>query len=583
MEQISEQCVTGHHVLEAAMQRSAAGFGIVDRRQGLIFANPVFTELAGRYRRQGGKPPMLSVDEGSVRVEGHDVLDLLNGQDAWQATCAGGRSSDGEPGCFVSIVSLDSPPSNDRALVEVHPPHATDASTGERVRRGELDELTGLPTLRAFKAMLGKTIAKMGDGGGCAAVLFVDLDGFKLVNDTSGHAVGNDVLKIVGARIRQHIRRSDLAARAGGDEFVVLLPAIGGAEDAGRVANAILDSLSAPIGVCGHKVHIGASIGIAVAPVDATETDTLLEMADAAMYRVKRRGRNGFEFYGSSCAVERTRRSTLERDLRAAVETSQLVMYYQPIIDVRTGMARLYEALIRWRHPERGLLLPEDFLPFLEETGAVCQIGDWVVGQVAADMGKIVRSGRPDTMATINIDPRHWVMGDLGATLDRAVAINGIGHKNIALEIVENNLMHDLRWSRDWLQAIRDRGTEILLDDFGAGHAAFNYFMELPFDFVKIDRSILKRCPKNRVSLTLIQSVKFIARQLGIEVVAEGVETSLQHEIIKAGGIGLAQGYHYCRPMPFDRLYALLQDEADHPRQPYFELSGREGAMASCA
>ncbi|MCB9948335.1 MAG: EAL domain-containing protein [Rhodospirillaceae bacterium] len=432
-----------------------------------------------------------------------------------------------------------------------------------------MDDLTGLSTLRVFRVGLREALARAEQTGRAVAVLFADLDGFKLVNDTLGHTVGNRVLAAVGTRIRQQIRRSDMAARVGGDEFVVLLPEITCPDDAGRVAGALLGALDAPIEVDGHKIKIGASIGIAVAPDDSTDVDKLLEMADVAMYRVKKLGKRRFEFFASFCAGERSRRSSIEGQLRSALDGDQFVMHYQPIVDPGTGHACFFEALIRWQHPDRGLLLPHEFVPFLDETRLICQVGEWAVGRVAADAATLVRSGRPNAVVTINIDPKQWVMGDLAATIDRAVESNAIQHRNIALEIVESTMIQDFVWTREWLTAIREKGTTVFLDDFGSGYAALNYFMELPFDFVKIDRSILKRCPGDRVSLTLIQSIKFLARQLGIMVVAEGVETAFQHELIRTGGIPLAQGFHYCRPLPLDVLMSLFEPEAENSPDAY--------------
>ena len=543
--------------IAAALAVGSTPVAVLDRAGRVIFANIAFRqaidELLGNADVDGDS---LIERLCPASGDGRDVIAEALASGAWQGVIDRPRATSSSGGARVLLTRSASLPPTSLLLEIVRAGPPACAGPDSPASSTGCDDLTGLPTRSALFERLAQ-ILRDPAGGRRAALLFIDLDGFKLVNDTLGHHVGDQLLRAVAQRLTARIRASDLAVRLGGDEFAILLDSIQAPADAGRVAADICSSLCEVVSIGENALSLSASVGIAIAPDDATDMELLLRLADAAMYRAKRSSGKGYQYYAAQSGGGPRRARTLESELRRALRENELAVHYQPIVRPATGAIAHCEALLRWRHPERGLLRPGGFLRTAEDAHLLVSIGEWVLDRVASDAAAIVANFGADIAISVNIDPKQWIAADLPALVDRALQAHSMPYDNLALEVVETHLIRDFDRARRVLETTRSRGARTLLDDFGSGHAALNYFIELPFDYVKIDRSIVAHCPRGMIGFSMIQAIKFLARQLRVGVIAEGVENRLQHTAMRTGGIELAQGFHYFPPMPLDQLLRL--------------------------
>ena len=424
------------------------------------------------------------------------------------------------------------------------------------------DILTDLPNRMLFKDRLGLAVIQAKRKLTELAVMFVDLDRFKLVNDTLGHVKGDELLQQVATRLKDCLRRGDTLARQGGDEFTIVLPELRDREDAKAIADKFLECLHKPFDLDGHEVHISASIGIAIYPTDGESIDELLRHADIAMYQVKALGKNGHSFYHNSMLDASHQKIALEQSLRKALELNELEMYYQPQVDVATGRIIGAEGLMRWNHPQRGLLSAGEFLPFAEENGLMLPISDWMLGALCRDLLQWNAAGGESIRLSLNLSPQYLDRGDFFEKMRGALTRYGISPAQIEVEITENICIRNPQYAIEQLNKLCQLGVSVAIDDFGTGYSSLSYLHRFPIHTIKIDQSFVKEIHDENGHYPVILAIISIARGLGLHLVAEGVETEVQERYLQANGCTTMQGYLYHRPISLASFIDVLQDQS---------------------
>jgi diguanylate cyclase (GGDEF)-like protein len=412
------------------------------------------------------------------------------------------------------------------------------------------DELTGLPNRNLFRERIASALARLQRRSGYMAMHLIDLDRFKGINDTLGHPVGDRLLNAVGQRLQAAVRRSDTVARLGGDEFVVLNARLTQPEEAGRMAQRLLDALAAPFNIDGHRVHITASVGIALAPGDGVDPDELMKKSDMALYAAKADGRGVFRFFEPAMDAAAQARRALEMDLRNALGRGEMEVYFQPLIDLKTGRICACEALLRWHHPERGLVSPAEFIPIAEETSLIIQLGEWVLNQACAEAARLPS----DVKVAVNLSPAQFKDTNLASTVVTALARSRLSPGRLELEITETVLLQDSHATMRAMRQLQKLGVRMSLDDFGTGYSSLSYLRKFPFQKIKIDGSFVKDLGIDEGSVAIIRAIAGMGADLGMDITVEGIETEEQLRIVKAEGCTEGQGYLLGRPMPADAL-----------------------------
>ena len=415
------------------------------------------------------------------------------------------------------------------------------------------DELTGLANRSLLRDRVELALARVPRGDE-VAMLFLDLDHFKVVNDTFGHATGDTLLKIVAGRLRGSLRGTDTIARLGGDEFAILLVGAKLPNGAGTVAKRIAELMNAPFSVEGQQIRIGVSIGIATAPFDTQTASGLLKCADLALYKAKAEGRGGHRFFENEMDTRVIARQRLEHDLRDAIVNAEFVLHYQPLLDLATDKVLGFEALIRWPHKERGLVSPAEFIPIAEETGLILQIGNWVLRRACGDAATWPKHMK----VAVNLARAQLMSSDIVPKIAAILADTGLEPARLQLEITESSVMQNTEKAKKHIQELRSLGVEIAMDDFGTGHSSLSCLRSFPFNKIKIDRAFVNDLTTSVEARSILCAIVSLAKALGMTTTAEGIETAEQLEIVRAQGCNEIQGFFFSKPIPISELNQFM-------------------------
>jgi len=430
------------------------------------------------------------------------------------------------------------------------------AQMAERMRAiARTDAVTGLTNRAGLNHDLGELLASL-PAGRQLALLWFDLDHFKEINDTLGHPVGDGVLSEIGARLHQRAPAGAVVARFGGDEFVIALQ-VAGQSEAERLAHDLSGDLARPMRVAGHRIDCGASLGVALLPGDAPDVDTLMQRADIALYDAKLCGRGQVRLFDSAMTTKLVRRKEIERELRAAIQNDELTVFFQPVVDLATGRICCFEALVRWFHPVKGELLPDEFVPVAEESGVIITLGNWITKQAA----RACASWPEDVTVAVNLSPLQ--IRAPGAALGILAALReaGLDPRRLELEVTESLLLDDNIATVQFIEDLSSAGVRFALDDFGTGYSSLHYIKKFPFRKIKVDRSFVSGPDIGRKSDAIIRAVAEMGAALGMDIVAEGLETLEQVQTVRWAGCTMGQGYYFSHPVPEHRAAILLADE----------------------
>jgi len=412
------------------------------------------------------------------------------------------------------------------------------------------DNLTGLPNRMLFADRLQQAMFDADRHERLVGVVFLDLDRFKNINDSLGHDAGDLLLQEVAARLATVVRKGDTAARLSGDEFTFVLADLGHVDDAARIAQKILDVFARPFQILGRALFMSASLGITLYPFDEKDVQGLLRNADVAMYRAKELGRNNYQFYAAQMTIKAVEALALESDLNRALENNELVLHYQPIIDLSSGDVLGVEALVRWMHPQRGLVPPLDFIPIAEESGLIVPIGEWVLRTACKQTRAWHDAGLPKLHVAVNFSVRQFRHKQIVAMVGEALEYAELDAHYLDIELTESILMDQAEAGVDALRALHAMGICLSIDDFGTGYSSLSYLRRFPINTLKIDRSFVSDITTNPDAAAIVVTIISMARTLGIRTIAEGVETVEQQSFLREQGCYAAQGYHIAKPMP---------------------------------
>lgn len=421
------------------------------------------------------------------------------------------------------------------------------------------DSLTGLPNRLLFKDRLHHSIVQARRRNKMLALLFMDLDRFKNINDSLGHSFGDIYLKEIAARLSGCVRESDTVARLGGDEFVILLEDIDSLQTVAKVAESFLANLSRPLLLEQQEFYPSASIGISTFPADADNPDDLMKCSDSAMYLAKEKGRGNYQFFTTDLKTRADKMLTLESALRQAIETDQLRLHYQPQYNMDTGKIVGLEALVRWKHPEKGLISPADFIPVAEETGLIIPLGQWVLNKACHEHQSWLSNGMPSISIAVNISPRQFHHGQILNTVKNALTQSGLAAEHLELEITESSIMYDANHAIEVMNQLRDLGVSLAIDDFGAGYSSLLRLKDFPISKIKIDQGFIRTLGEKNNTNAITRAIISLADNLRLDVIAEGVETELQASMLRNKGCQVAQGYLFSKPQPARLIFDMLK------------------------
>ncbi|MGE5503470.1 MAG: putative bifunctional diguanylate cyclase/phosphodiesterase [Actinomycetota bacterium] len=543
---------SGLQMAQAVFQHTGEGIVVTDPQGRIERVNPAFTAITGydAVEAVGNTPAMLKSDHQPPEFY-VAMWAALKQNGAWQGEIWN-RRKNGE--AYLEWLTINAVLDEHGQVAhyvavfdDISELHAKD----QHIRHQAFhDALTGLPNRSLLIDRLDHAVAAAARGDRKVAVMFIDLDHFKVVNDSLGHDVGDELLKAFAQRIKDGMRKSDTLARLGGDEFVVLATDWANPADLATMAEKILEMLGRPFTIAGHEMRATASIGIALHPADGGDSRTLMKSADVAMYAVKESGRAGYRFFDAGMDRQAMERLTLESALRRAIDEEQFEVHYQPKISLCEQRMAGMEALVRWRHPEHGMISPVRFIPLAEETGLVVPLGEWVLRQCCRQAAAWRAAGFDPGHIAVNVSARQLVLPDFADRVAAIMADEGVPPEAIDLEITETAVMREPERAAEILADLRARGVRIVLDDFGVGYSSLGYLKRLPIAVLKMDRSFIHDVAEDPGSAALAKAIIDLAHALAIEVVAEGVETEAQLKFLSESRCCMVQGYIYARPMP---------------------------------
>lgn len=546
--------------LSQAVEQSPAAVMLTNPQGQIEYANPKFSQITGYDLEEvRGKNPRI-LKSGETSPEEYSKLwDTITAGQEWHGEFHNRRKD----GTFFWEHASISPVRNDTG--EISHFLAIKEDITERKHYEEQlqhlathDDLTGLANRALLQDRLDQSILFAKRSGRLVAALLLDLDRFKIINDSLGHSFGDSLLKIIAERLTESVRGADTVARLGGDEFVILLAEVANEDDVGKVAKKILDNITAPFLIGDREITITASLGISIYPQDGEDEETLIRNADIAMYRAKEEG-NTFRLYAPDMNLVVHEVMEMETDLRRALERNELLLHYQPKLNLKTGKITGAEALLRWQHPVRGMIMPGIFIPLAEETGLIQPIGEWVLQQICLQIKAWQAQGLPVVPIAANLSARQFRKDDLGETVERILQETGLPPHLLELELTESMIMRDPQSAVATMQQLNLLGVSLALDDFGTGYSSLNYLRRFPVDCLKIDRSFISDVADDPSAAAVATSIIAIAHSLGLQAVAEGVETREQLDFLSKCGCDSYQGYLFSAPVPTSDFTEMLR------------------------
>jgi len=552
-----EQLRLAAQVLENATE----GIVMTDGIGRIIAVNPAFTRITGFTAEEAvGKVchTFRLIAQGTPM--GQEIGGRLARDGYWQGELPGHRKNGESYPAWGSLSAVR----DEVGCITHHVAVFSDFTSRKEVEArlqflAERDQLTRLHNRNALQEKLNSALSTAAIHESRAALFFIDLDRFKLVNDSLGHACGDELLQVVALRLRHCLKERDFIARFGGDEFTVLFEDAPSDEDLAIIAGRITYELSRPCIVRGQELFITCSIGISRYPQDACDGTSLMSMADMAMYRAKESGKNTWQFHAADMSNKITERNLLESRLRTALTRGQFVLHYQPQYDFPGETYCGAEALIRWHHPELGIVPPASFIPLAEESGLIESIGDWVITESCRQIREWIDAGFDPKQISINLSSRQFRRGKLVDTIQQALDDAGITPERLMLEITESIIMQNPDEAREILNELREMGVSVAIDDFGSGYSSLAYLKMFPLDTLKIDRAFIMPLPDDDNSAAIVEAVMAMSRKLKLAVVAEGVETAGQASFLRDAGCDTAQGYLYSRPLAVEQFAEVLR------------------------
>jgi diguanylate cyclase (GGDEF)-like protein/PAS domain S-box-containing protein len=555
------------HLLEKVFECNPVAIMIADRHNRIMAVNRSFTRLTGYSAEDAiGQTPSI-LKSGRHGPEFYQAMwDSLQQTGEWSGEIWDRRKDGSHYPKWMNInVVRDVPGGPVTHYLASFNDLSASKVAEERIRLlAYHDPLTGLPNRLLLTDRLAHALAMAKRRQGHVAVLYIDLDRFKNVNDSLGHAVGDKLLWEIAHRLNICVREEDTVSRLGGDEFVIVVESLQDQEDAASIANKVHKAFEQPILVDGRVLHASASIGIAVYPADGESVEVLMQNADTAMYQAKAQGRNTYQFFAPFMNVHVRERLDLENTLRQALERDEFELYYQPIVDLPSGMIICAEALIRWRHPEHGLLSPDKFIPIAEETGFIVRIGDWVIDQACRILSDWRARGIQPPRLSVNVSPRQFLQPGLAKRIRGILDDHGVDARLIDLEVTESALMDHPEAAAGILRELKAMGLGIVIDDFGTGYSSLAYLKTFPIDKLKIDRSFVRDILTDKSDREITQAVIALSHNLGLLVVAEGVEHEKQLEFLRQHQCDSVQGYLFSKPRPAGDFLGYLEEFRAH-------------------
>lgn len=433
-----------------------------------------------------------------------------------------------------------------------------DEYTAELERLAMLDTLTGLPNKAMLMHELNKTIACVGSTHDQVALMYLDLDEFKRINDTLGHTQGDELLKIVATRLSHNVRAMDTVFRQGGDEFLILLRGIRSDQDVRKIIHKIFSSLQQPVALGNHKLIITTSIGVAYCKSKSMRADELIKYADLAMYQAKDAGRSNYRVFTEDMLLKANNKLMIEQDIGAAIKQKQLSLFLQPIVALPNEELKGFEALIRWFHPERGLIMPGDFIPDIEDSEAIIQVGNYVLEEGGAILSRLRKQGWSDLYLAVNLSAKHYMDPGLIPLVQDILLKYDLPPESLLLEVTEESVIEQVELAMSSMKSLKQLGIRIAIDDFGTGYSSLSYLKQLPFDVLKIDRCFISEVLNESIDSHIVSTVIDLAHNLGRTVVAEGIEIQEQGDYLASLGCELAQGYLYSKPIDEEKVFAIL-------------------------
>jgi PAS domain S-box/diguanylate cyclase (GGDEF) domain len=561
--------VTERKKAEASARRAALVYGntseavvVTDPAGNIQDVNPAFVAITGYSLHELAGKRMNALSSGRHDVDFYrQMWARLEETGKWSGHVWNRRKSGEE---YVERLTIDTCYNEDGSVncrIGVFSDVTAERLKEETIwRQAHFDHLTGLPNRQMFHQQLHRAMQRCDGTGRSLAVIFMDLDLFKEVNDSLGHDKGDELLKEIAQRLSKAVRKDDVVARLGGDEFTLMLELEEDESLVEQVCERTLQAVAQPFRLGQHSVKVSASLGVTFYPRDATSATELLKSADLAMYSAKDGGRNQFRYFSMAMQVEIQQRRELLRQLEGAVERGEFELYFQPIINMETLQITKAEALIRWRHPQQGIVGPGDFIPLAEDSGLIVPIGDWVFREAAKHVAKWRQARVPGFQVSVNVSPVQFMSGELDpAAWLSCVNSLGLSGSAVLVEITERLLIRSDGEGRDKLLAFRDAGVQVALDDFGTGYSSLAYLKRFDIDYIKIDQLFVRNITTDPDDLALCQAIIVMAHRLGLKVVAEGVASPEQHEMLLRSGCDYAQGFLYSQPISVERFDALLQ------------------------